>query len=74
MDNWHPSIVYDMAIERHREDICRGTAAQRVASQHRGQAPRARLAAALVALAARLDATATLAQREDTALTPVNPA
>jgi hypothetical protein len=36
--------------------------------------PRAALAALLVALAARLDATATLARREDTALAPANPA
>ena len=38
------------------------------------RAVRSALAAALVALAARLDATATLARREDAALAPANPA
>ena len=55
MDNWHPSVIYDLAIYRHHEDTARGEAAQQVASQLSGRPVRNRLAAALVALATRLD-------------------
>ncbi len=59
MENWNPSIVYDMAIERHTEVIARGEASQRQPSLPGSQTARARIAAALVALAARLDAVTT---------------
>ena len=39
-----------------------------------GRRVRATLATALISLAARLDATATRAQRQDAALSPANPA
>jgi hypothetical protein len=49
MDSWNPSVVYQMAAERHSEDIARGEAARRLASLSQGQAIRSRLASALVA-------------------------
>ena len=54
MENWNPSIVHDMAIQRHTEAIARGEASQHRASPRLGQAVRARLASTLVTLAARL--------------------
>lgn len=54
MDNWAPAVVYQMALERHTEDIARGAVAQQLARLMRRQGIRSRLANALVALAARL--------------------
>jgi hypothetical protein len=55
MDNWNPTLVYQMATERHGEQIKRLEYAQLVAAQGTGQPARARLAGALIALAARLN-------------------
>ena len=63
MDNWNPTVVYQMAIERHNEDMARGEAARQLADLPQRQSVRARLANALVALAARLDPAASAARQ-----------
>jgi hypothetical protein len=54
MDNWDPSVVYQMATGRHHEDIARGEEAQRRAALLGGLSIRTRLTDTLIALAARL--------------------
>ena len=70
MDNWNPSVAYQMATERHREDIARGAAAQLRSARRDVPTARARIAVSLITLAARLDTT--LAQRRDAALSQAN--
>lgn len=55
MENWHPTVVYLIAAERHREDVARGESARLVAAATRSPSVRIQLASALVALARRLD-------------------
>jgi hypothetical protein len=74
MEHWDARVVYDLAIARHREDIARGEAAQRRAEALGARPARARLAAALLALAARLDPVGALAAPEGRPLAGVPPA
>jgi hypothetical protein len=55
MDNWGGSTIYDLAMALHTERVARGAAAQHRAATLGARPGRARLAAALAALAARLD-------------------
>ena len=61
MENWAPTVVYQLAIDRHSEEVARGTAAQHLKQVLGAPSTRTRLAKALVSLAARLDAAASLA-------------
>ena len=55
MDNWHPTMIHQVLDARQRDWVARGEAAQRLAEALDAPSARARLAGALVALAARLD-------------------
>ena len=55
MDNWDASVVYRVAIDQHQERVARGQAAQRLAEALGVRPLRVRVAAALAAVAARLD-------------------
>jgi hypothetical protein len=54
MENWDHDIVYQLVAAEHQERIARDVAAQRLAESVESRPVRARLAAALVAFAARL--------------------
>jgi hypothetical protein len=73
MDNWHPNIVYQMALDRHQENVARGVAKQLAAVP--GSRPvRTRLATALTALARRLDPARHAPLQEVARVTPSTPA
>ncbi len=55
MDSWGGSTLYDLALTLHTERVARGAAAQHHAAILGAHPVRTRLAAALAALAARLD-------------------
>ena len=55
MDNWDATVVYRVAVDRHRERVARGQEAQQVAETLGVRPLRVRVAAALTAGAARLD-------------------
>ncbi len=63
MDNWGGSTLYDLAMTRHTERVARGAAAQHLTATLGAHPVRARLAATLAALAARLDPAATRPQQ-----------
>lgn len=54
MENWNPTLVFEVGYAQHTERVARGEVGQRE-SELRGGRPRARLAGFLIALAARLD-------------------
>ncbi len=55
MNSWGGSTLYDLALTLHTERVARGAAAQHHAATLGAHPVRTRLAAALAALAARLD-------------------
>jgi hypothetical protein len=57
MENWHPSVTFEVGYAAHRERVARAEAARRQPA-HTGT-PRAILAAALLALARRIAPPAT---------------
>ena len=70
MDNWDATVVYQIVSIEHQERVARGESIQRQRAILGGPPARARLAAALVALAARLDPALNAARRTGTPLTP----
>lgn len=74
MEHWNPTVVYQLATERHREDIRRGAAAQQLAETLGARPARARVAAALAALAARLDPGTAHLRRDGAVLAAANQA
>lgn len=75
MNSWGGSTLYDLALTLHTERVARGAAAQHHAATLGAHPVRTRLAAALAALATRLDPAAyTAARREDVTLAPAHPA
>jgi hypothetical protein len=70
MDNWDASVVYQVAIIEHQVRVSRGEAAQRLAALLGRPSLRARLAAALVTLATRLDTTVPHPHATSAILTP----
>jgi hypothetical protein len=66
--------IYDMAIQRYREDFRRGEAGQRLDEALGARTARVRLAAALTALAARLNPAVALPRQEQVSLTPADQA
>lgn len=71
MDNWAPTVVYQLALDRYNEDLARGTASQQLQRALGIRPLRARLANALVALAARLDAASRPMLETPAALAPL---
>jgi hypothetical protein len=74
MDNWHPIIFDQLVLARHREDLARGEAERRLTALSGPRPVRARLAAALAALAARLDPARHAPRRDVATFTPGTPA
>jgi hypothetical protein len=66
MDNWGGSTIYDLAMALHTERVARGAAAQHPTATPGAHPIRARLAATLAALAARLDPAAARPQQPRT--------
>jgi hypothetical protein len=73
MDEWMHLRGGEAAHRQHEQRALRH-ATHTAERYNTGRRLRAALATALIALAARLDATAILAQRQDAALTPASPA
>jgi hypothetical protein len=73
MNNWHPETLYQLTLDRHREDIAHGEAAQRLNAALGSRPVRARLATALNALARRLDPARSVSRQEEAQLVPGTP-
>ena len=63
LEHREASIVYDLAMDRHRERVARGVVAQSLTLPPPVSPIRALLAGAITALAARLDPTCRPAER-----------
>ena len=74
MDNLHPAIVYQIIIDRHRENVARGEAAQRLDDALGARPVRTRLAGALATLARHLDPAPRTARPDGAELAPSAPA
>jgi hypothetical protein len=61
--NRSPAVVYQLAIERHHEDLAHGQASRQLAGFTQRQSIRARLANTLATLAAQLDPAASAASQ-----------
>lgn len=70
MEHWNADDLYQIALARHREDVARGEAAQRLTAALGSHLPRARFAATLVALAHRLRPVPSPASADDPTVTP----
>lgn len=55
MEHWSPTIVYQLAIDRHHRDLAQGDASRQLADLPQPQPLRTRLANSLITLATRLD-------------------
>ena len=73
MDEWM-YLAGGEATHRQHEQRAMRQVPRTAERNNTGRRVRAALATALIALAARLDATVTLAQHQDAALAPANPA
>jgi hypothetical protein len=73
VNDWGTTVTYQLAIERHRADLAQGEAMRQLADLPQRSSLRARLANALVSLAARLDPIAA-ASRQSTPATSAAPA